>query len=789
MIDVVKISQILKKISWIIIGTLLSLLLALTALWFALPALFAHWNPLGLQCQCQGRLSLSQRKLVIPPLQLMYQGKRLLIMPTAARLSHQAVEGHKQRWQLIIPQLIIYSQPWKTLLAPTRTSTPLAEAPAPPQWLILLRKLLHGQLVVEQCYWETDTTTPLSLQLSHRETGLYADIRHPLFQGEVSLIAQRRLQIRAHWQTNHPQYPAGQLQSKCQFDKYWRAWPSHGQLQIALQPTQQLPNVYQLLLQWQEQQGKLQISTKQDKELLLDLPWQWKNKQLQCQSGDWFWPYGPKPLSGSLQLQWINQRQANKPGYYGQLRSHWQLNESPWGKAMLQLNAQLAAVELKKILIHWDYQLSGDGKIPLPSWQSQGQGSYCPLQQQLVLKRLTANIDSWKWGLLQEEPLRLSLQKPMTVCFPIPQNQPPSTSYWQLTTRQLQLPHQRSLRQLVINGEIQASTTLQQLTWRGVLQAAGLKPLQGQGTWKNQQFLGELWWKQQPLAALQSLLPAKLPWQLKQGLLTTRATINASAVDRVNLQGHLRLQRGAVSLPEGTIKGITLDIPFSWQQQWRLGQGQRPARLLIDELQQQVTLRQVALNARGSLPYQSTSPLQFCGEISEVLGGKITLPWLQLPQQRPGLLTLTAIDLAQLTGLLGQRQWQLTGKISGKLPFYIEDPRWLIHQGYLWNSTPLNSVLDPILANNLRPQVGEQVADWLTHLIIHQAQIQLQLDTLGKLTLDSTLHAVTAQQPSQPIHLRYRHQENLLTLWRSLKASRSLQQQIEQQTSSISRKP
>jgi hypothetical protein len=74
---------------------------------------------------------------------------------------------------------------------------------------------------------------------------------------------------------------------------------------------------------------------------------------------------------------------------------------------------------------------------------------------------------------------------------------------------------------LVINGEIQASTTLQQLTWRGILQAAGLKPLQGQGTWKTQRFLGELWWKQESLAALQSLLPAKLPWQLKQGLLTT----------------------------------------------------------------------------------------------------------------------------------------------------------------------------------------------------------------------------------------------------------------------------
>ncbi|WP_253306575.1 intermembrane phospholipid transport protein YdbH family protein [unidentified bacterial endosymbiont] len=765
----------LKKVGWITAGLTGGFLLLLGALWITLPLLLSTWHPLGISWQLQGRLGWSQQRLTVPALQLIHQGMPLLSM-SAATLHYGANDSTPPHWQFTIQQLKLNTPVWQTVIA-SAASRPRAQ----PVWL---SQLPPWQLTIQQLILDPALDAPLSVTLSQQAGGLQLEGQHPSGQLQATLDPQRRLRLSAQLAAPGDQIPMT-LQGELQLGKSLRQWPSSGQLQLQL-PKTALPEAAQITLQWQGHQGQIRMITPQSAQPLLELPWQWQSQCLQFQPGRWAWPYAAQPLQGALQLQLSDWQRPL--GRYGRLQSRWQLSNAPWGPVTLRLNGIMTAPSVDQATLQWEYQAQGILSAQQTPWQSEGRGTWQLSQQQLTIQQLSATLAKWTPGPCQGEQLRLTLKAPLQYSFLSRAATHSFSTAWRLMAERLWLPHRRCLRQPRLDLQLQGRS-LQQLTWQGVLRSGQIAPITGKGHWNGQVLQGDLHWREPSFQRLQPLLPPQQPWSLKQGVLHHTAKFTASADHGLAVVGLLELKNAAIGLKEGAINGINLHLPYRWQRQWQVGKPDQLATLQIEELRQILTLRHIVLKVQGRLPYSQRDPLQLSGQIGEILGGSLILPALWLPQQaQPGLLTLTHIDLAQLSALLGHRGIQLTGQISGRLPLYTGDSHWLINRGYLWNTTPLTSTLDKATADRLRqPGMTERVMDWMTQLQIQQARAQVQLDTLGVLTLQAHLKGNTPQQPQQPVQLQYQHQENLLTLWRSLRASGLLQQQIEQQAPALRR--
>lgn len=747
----------LKKVGWITAGLVGVLLLLLGSLWITLPFLLSTWHPLGISWQLHGRLGWSQQRLTVPALQLIHQGIPLLSM-SAATLHYGANDSTPPHWQFTIQQLTLNRSGW--------------------------------QLTIQQLILDPALDAPLSVTLSQQAGGLQLHGQHPSVQLQATLDPQRRLRLSAQLAVPGDQIPMI-LQGELLLGESLRQWPSSGQLQLQL-PKTPLPEAVQITLQWQGDQGQLLMTTAKGEQPLLELPWQWQSQCLQFQPGRWAWPYGAQLLQGALQLQlsdWQPSLDRQPLGRYGRLQSRWQLSNSPWGPVILRLNGMVNAPSVAQAALQWDYQAQGTLSAPQEApWHSEGRGTWQLSQQQLTIQQLSATLAKWTQGPCQGEQLRLTLKAPLQYSFLSRSATHSFSTAWQLTAERLWLPHRRCLRQPRLDLQLQGRS-LQQLTWQGVLRSGQIAPITGKGHWNGQVLQGDLRWREPIFQRLQPLLPPQQQWSLKQGVLCNTAQFTASADHGLAVVGLLELKNAAIGLKEGAINGINLHLPYRWQRQWQVGKPDQPATLQIEELCQILTLRHIALKVQGTLPYSQRNPLQLSGQIDEILGGNLILPALHLPQQaQASLLTLTHIDLAQLSALLGHRGFKLTGQVSGRLPLYTGNSHWLINRGYLWNTTPLTSTLDKATADRLRQHgMTERVMDWITQLQIQQARAQVQLDTLGVLTLQAHLKGNTPQQPQQPVQLQYQHQENLLTLWRSLRASGLLQQQIEQQAPALRR--
>lgn len=63
-----------------------------------------------------------------------------------------------------------------------------------------------------------------------------------------------------------------------------------------------IPAPLNVQLNWQQQSGTLRVSTANQPQPLLDLPWQISPQQILIQQGSWNWPWGTQPLSGGISL-------------------------------------------------------------------------------------------------------------------------------------------------------------------------------------------------------------------------------------------------------------------------------------------------------------------------------------------------------------------------------------------------------------------------------------------------------------------------------------------------------
>ena len=163
----------------------------------------------------------------------------------------------------------------------------------------------------------------------------------------------------------------------------------------------------------------------------------------------------------------------------------------------------------------------------------------------------------------------------------------------------------------------------------------------------------------------------------------------------------------------------------------------------------------------------------------KVLGGSFALDklWLDKRDQQAQI-TVENVDLAKVVDLQKQAGINVTGSVNGILPMIVRDEQFYIDGGLLKSQGPGTLKIN---GNPAFDSIAEQQTElnYLKNLKFKQLSSQVKLDPDGLLFLDFSILGQNANQ-QQAVNFNYHHEENILTLLRSLRLTDSVQNQIEQ---------
>ncbi len=208
-----------------------------------------------------------------------------------------------------------------------------------------------------------------------------------------------------------------------------------------------------------------------------------------------------------------------------------------------------------------------------------------------------------------------------------------------------------------------------------------------------------------------------------------------------------------------------------------------PVQLRIGEITNQFAMKDIRADLQGYYPWSEAQPLTLQAVSMALLGGEVTLPALRLPQHQAATLSLRDISLSKLVTALKPKQFAMSGRINGELPLWVNNPRWLVQNGWIANSGSLTFRMDKDMADAITAgNVAAGAAmDWLRYMEISRSWATLDLDNLGNLAMQAQVQGVSRfSNRKQTVNLNYRHQQNLFQLWRSLRFGDNLQSWVEQ---------
>lgn len=333
----------------------------------------------------------------------------------------------------------------------------------------------------------------------------------------------------------------------------------------------------------------------------------------------------------------------------------------------------------------------------------------------------------------------------------------------------------------VLNFSVEGSDpTLFQ--FKGDLHAQAIGPVRVNGRWDGERLRGQAWWPQQSLTVFQPLLPPDWKLDLREGELYAQIAFSAAPDQGFTAGGHGVVKGGSAWLPDNKINGVDFILPFRYGNgNWQLGT-HGPVSLHIAEIENQVTARNFTASLQGRWPWSETDPLLLSDVSVDVLGGKITLLQLRMPQHDPALLRVQNISSSELISAINPKQFTLSGPVSGALPLWLNNEKWIVKDGWLSNPGPLTLRIDKDTADAI---VNDNMAagaaiNWLRYIEISRSWTKINVDNLGLLTLQAAITGTSrVEGKSNAITLNYSHQENIFTLWRSLRFGDNLQSWLE----------
>ncbi|MBV7406171.1 YdbH family protein [Enterobacter sp. ENT03] len=465
-------------------------------------------------------------------------------------------------------------------------------------------------------------------------------------------------------------------------------------------------------------------------------------------------------------------------GIDGRLQAILRAHENQMGDFTLHLDGQAHDFLPDNGLWQWRYWGAGQFTPMQARWDVAGKGEW--RDDVILLTDLSTGFDQLQYGTMHVDKPRLVLDTPIR---------------WQRDEQHPQFSGALSLdaaQTTFSGGSVLPPSTLKfsvegreptVFQFKGDLHAQAIGPVRVNGRWDGERLRGQAWWPRQALNVFQPLVPPDWKMALRDGEMYAQIAFSAAAGQGFEAGGHGVLKGGSAWMPDNQLTGVDFVLPFRFSEgTWQLGT-RGPVTLRIGEIVNQVTAKNFTADLQGAYPWSDENPLRLSDVSVDMLGGKITLRQLRMPQHDAALLRLEHISASEIISAVNTKQFAMSGALNGALPLWLNNDKWIIKDGWLSNPGALTLRLDKDTADAL---VHDNIAagaaiSWLRYMEISHSWTHIDLDNHGVMKMRAALKGISyVDGKSNAVNLNYNHEENVFTLWRSLRYGDNLQSWLEQ---------
>ncbi|BDH46073.1 hypothetical protein TUM12370_21170 [Salmonella enterica subsp. enterica serovar Choleraesuis] len=472
---------------------------------------------------------------------------------------------------------------------------------------------------------------------------------------------------------------------------------------------------------------------------------------------------------------------VTREGVDGRLQAILRAHENQMGDFVLHLDGKASQFLPDKGRWQWRYWGNGSFDPMHAKWDVDGTGDWH--DEVITLNKLSTGFDQLQYGTMTMHKPRLVLEKPVE--WRRSQDKPSFSGALSLDAGETTFSAGSTLPPSTLKFSVNGSDPTHFL-YQGALNAQAIGPVRVNGRWDGERLRGQAWWPRQQLTVFQPLIPADAKLTLKDGTLYAQVSFSAATGQGFEAGGHAVLKQGSAWLPDNQINGVDFVLPFRFDAKgWQLGT-RGPVRLRIAEIKSQFPAQNFSADLQGQYPWSDEHPLLLSNVGVEVLDGKISMQQLRMPQHDAALLRLENLSTSKLISAINVKQFAMSGRVNGALPLWLNHPRWIVKDGWLSNPGPLTLRLDKDMADAIeKDNIAAGVAiNWLRYMEIAHSWTNISLDNLGVLSMASQVEGISEVDGKRnTVKLNYQHQENLFTLWRSLRFGDNLQSWLEQHMS------
>ncbi|QHJ10226.1 hypothetical protein FX988_00438 [Paraglaciecola mesophila] len=274
--------------------------------------------------------------------------------------------------------------------------------------------------------------------------------------------------------------------------------------------------------------------------------------------------------------------------------------------------------------------------------------------------------------------------------------------------------------------------------------------------------------EQQAISNFQSVMSRFMPeLTLQEGTLDLKGLFQ---LQNATFDGKIALANGALKYQEYTAKGAATTAHIQLNS---AGLQLEKSTLHIESVNAGVPIENIEIEYAL---HNSKAKINHAG--GDVLGGTFNVGELWLDKRNQDTqVRVKDISLAKAVALQQQSGIEVTGSVSGILPMSIDNNEVHIDDGLLKSQGPGTLKID---GNPAFDSIAEQQSElnYLRDLQFEQLSSNVTLHSDGLLLLD---FAILGKNPNQQqaVNFNYHHEENVLTLLRSLRLTDSVQNQIE----------
>ncbi|HAW0234970.1 TPA: YdbH family protein [Escherichia coli] len=465
-------------------------------------------------------------------------------------------------------------------------------------------------------------------------------------------------------------------------------------------------------------------------------------------------------------------------GVDGRLQAILQAHENELGDFVLHMDG--LANDFLPDAGRWQWRYWGKGSFtPMnATWDVAGKGEWH--DSTITLTDLSTGFDQLQYGTMTVVKPRLILDKPVV---------------WGRDAQHPSFSGALSLdagQTLFTGGSVLPPSTLKfsvdgrdptYFLFKGDLHAGEIGPVRVNGRWDGIRLRGNAWWPKQSLTVFQPLVPPDWKMNLRDGELYAQVAFSAAPEQGFRAGGHGVLKGGSAWMPDNQVNGVDFVLPFRFADgAWHLGT-RGPVTLRIAEVINLVTAKNITADLQGRYPWTEEEPLLLTDVSVDVLGGNVLMKQLRMPQHDPALLRLNNLSFSELVSAVNPKQFAMSGAFSGALPLWLNNEKWIVKDGWLANSGPMTLRLDKDTADAVVKDnmTAGSAINWLRYMEISRSSTRINLNNLGLLTMQANITGTSrVDGKSGTVNLNYHHEENIFTLWRSLRFGDNLQAWLEQ---------